>query len=75
MVDEHGLWLLSFGERLGVIRTTRKLTQKMLAERAKVAVSSIAGYEAGKNEPGIYNAAKLARALDVDLNTLIGGIW
>lgn len=40
------------GERLKKIRKTLDITQQQLADKLGVSRSNIAGYEAGRNEPG-----------------------
>lgn len=57
----------SFGSVLKRIREAQQITQTDLAEKSKVAVSSIIQYESGRRSPSLAVAAKLAKALGVGL--------
>jgi transcriptional regulator with XRE-family HTH domain len=59
------------GERLKRQRTRRALTQAELAERAGVAVATVARIERNEIEPRMPTLRKLARALDVDPAELV----
>lgn len=58
------------GERLRFIREQRKLSQKILAERARVSQATIAQVETGRKDPSVRTLRKIAEALDIDLATL-----
>ena len=60
------------GDRLKQIRTRRALTQKQLAERAKITTAAVARIERNEAEPRMTTVRKLADALDVDPEELIG---
>jgi len=59
-------------ENIRVYRKLEGLTQKQLAELSHVPRICIARYEAGKHQPGMENAKKLAAALGVTVDQLIG---
>lgn len=59
---------------LASIRRARGLSIKELAQRADLNIKTIAHHERGEiNEPSLYTALKLARALDVPVEALVGG--
>ena len=62
------------GERILVksLREQRGMTQKQLSEKARVPRICIIRYETGRYKPGMKNAAKLAAALGVTIDELIG---
>ncbi len=53
------------------LRCERGLSQAALAKKAQVAQSSICYLESGQKNPSVRMAIKLAKALEVDLTTLI----
>lgn len=55
---------------LRVQRAIRDLTQAALAERAGVTRKSVNAIEAGRMVPSVLLALKLARVLDVSVETL-----
>lgn len=61
-----------FCENLRDARHEAKMTQKQVAEAIGVAKSTYSLYESGKREPGIDGIKKLAKALNVSPDTLIG---
>ena len=54
------------------IRVKRGLTQDQLAALSHVPRICISRYESGKYYPSLSNAMKLAKALDVSIDELIG---
>ena len=60
------------GDRLGLIREQRGYTQAELAEMIGVGTQQIYRYENGKTEPDGDIVAKLARALNVTTDYLLG---
>ena len=54
------------------IRVKRGLTQDQLAALSRVPRICISRYESGKYYPSLSNAMKLAKALDVSIDELIG---
>jgi transcriptional regulator with XRE-family HTH domain len=63
----------SFGDRLKGIRTDRMLTQRQLAERAEIALSTVVNLEKQHTEPRFGTIRKLAEALAVEPHTLMKG--
>ncbi len=63
----------SFGEKLKEVRRDRMLTQRDLADRAGVALSTIVNLEKQHTEPRFGTVRKLAKALDVGPKELIDG--
>jgi transcriptional regulator with XRE-family HTH domain len=63
-----------FPERLRIARTTRDLSQEALAERAKLQPSAISHFETGSRKPSFDNLRRLADALSVTTDYLIGRV-
>jgi transcriptional regulator with XRE-family HTH domain len=61
------------GERLRQLRKAKKMTQQDVADRLKLAKSTISQYENGVNEPDADTLAKLAELLDTTTDYLITG--
>lgn len=61
-----------FSTRLREIRAARNLTQAELAQRAGFQASAIAHFEADRRKPSFENVRRLARALEVSTNYLLG---
>ena len=61
-----------FQERLKEARALRQWSQSELAERANLPLSSIAHFEIGSRKPSFDNLRRLAIALDVTTDYLIG---
>lgn len=53
------------------IRKAKGMTQAQLAKAAKIHRITIAKYEAGRVDPTLYSAEKLASALGVTVDELI----
>lgn len=64
----------AFPERLRIARTTRKLSQEELAERAQLQPSAISHFETGTRKPSFDNLRRLADALAVTTDYLIGRV-
>ena len=62
----------SFTERLRKARENRGLTQADLAQRAGLEPSAVSHFEAGRRQPSFHNLRKLADALSVTTDYLIG---
>lgn len=60
------------GTRLQTLRKEKKLTQRELASKLKIAQSTIALYEVKKREPDINTLQKLAGFFEVSLDYLTG---
>lgn len=63
---------MEFKERLKECRLLRGLTQKELAEQIGVAKTTMTGYEKGNREPDVLKIKKIASALNVDCDYLLG---
>ena len=63
-----------FPERLRSAREKRELSQSQLAEKAKLPPSSISHFESGSRRPSFNNLRKLANALDVSTDYLLGRV-
>ena len=61
-----------FGERLRSAREARGFNQRELSDRLGVPASSIAHFEGGRRKPSFDNLSRLARALDVTTDYLLG---
>lgn len=61
-----------FGERLRSARERRGFTQEQLAEMVGITASRESEYESGRFAPQLEKAAKLAVALEVSLDALVG---
>ena len=60
------------GNRIAELRRIRGLNQDELAELATLSRISIARYETGKIEPGAQALGRIAAALDVSTDVLLG---
>jgi len=63
-----------FPERLRVARSTRELSQEGLAKRAELQSSAISHFETGTRKPSFDNLRRLADALDVTTDYLLGRV-
>lgn len=61
-----------FSSRLKSIRTSKKLTQKQLANFLGITENAYQNYEYGKREPDIAGLITLADYFDVSLDYLVG---
>jgi len=66
--------LRGLGWRVRQLRESKEWTQEILAGRAGLDRSYIAGIEAGLRNPSTKALAKLARALGVGLSVLFQGV-
>lgn len=64
----------AFPERLRLARTTRGYSQEGLAERAGLQPSAISHFETGARKPSFDNLRRLADALSVTTDFLIGRV-
>ena len=60
------------GGKIREIRESRNLTQDQLAELASLNRVTVAKYEAGRIEPGANSLARIADALEVSTDVLLG---
>lgn len=64
--------MLSVGDKLRTLRNERNLSQDRLAKKVSVTRASIATYESGNRLPSLYVLVRLARALGVTTDYLLG---
>src|ERR1051326_226605 len=62
----------AFPERLKIARTRRELSQDGLAKRANLQPSAISHFETGQRKPSFDNLRRLADALEVTTDYLLG---
>lgn len=62
----------TFGQRLRQLRKNRGLTQVRLAEQVSSSQRAICSYEQDRTDPPLYVIPKLADALDVTVEDLLG---
>ncbi|MBU2019066.1 MAG: helix-turn-helix transcriptional regulator [Bacteroidetes bacterium] len=63
---------MSFEKRLAELRKEKKLSQNDLAQKAGIHANILGRYERGEAKPSIDVAMKLAEALEVSLDFLVG---
>lgn len=63
---------VKLAENLRKLRETRNLTQLELGRRARMAAASISHFETGQRAPSLDSLVKLADALEVSVDTLLG---
>lgn len=63
-----------FAERLTAAREMRKMSQGFLAEKSGLPPSSISHFEAAKRKPSFANLKRLASALEVSTDYLLGRV-
>ncbi len=59
-----------FRNSLIELRTIRRLTQKQVADKLEVAVSTYANWEQGRTQPGIDDIYGLLSVFEIDANEL-----
>jgi transcriptional regulator with XRE-family HTH domain len=62
----------TFSQRLAAARELRQLTQSQLAEKSGFAPSAINHFEQGRRSPSFDNLRRLANALNVTTDYLLG---
>jgi transcriptional regulator with XRE-family HTH domain len=60
------------GQRLQELRRAKGMSQPQLAEAAKVSVGALRNWEQGRRLPYIDTAYRIARALGITVDDLIG---
>lgn len=63
---------MKFNERLVAARKALGISQKELAQKIDIKQGRLSLYETGKREPDVFTLGKLADALDVCADWLIG---
>ena len=71
MSDDAGVAEI-FGERLASARDARKISQSDLGKKAGLPASSISHFEGGARKPSFGNLHRLADALNVSTDYLLG---
>ncbi len=61
-----------FCERLRIVRELRGLSQTELADKARLQPSAISHFETGRRAPSFDNLKKLANALSISVDYLLG---
>lgn len=64
--------IIDTGERIRDLRKSRNLNQEQLAELASLNRVTVAKYEAGRIEPGAQALSRIADALDVSVDEILG---
>lgn len=64
--------IIDTGERIRALRKERGLNQDQLAELANLNRVTVAKYESGRVEPGAQALARIADALEVSTDALLG---
>lgn len=65
--------LIEFGKQVKSLRKSKRLTLTSLCYKNGLEPSTISRIEKGLVEPKLLTIMKLANALEVDFNTLLGG--
>lgn len=65
----------TLGRNLKYLREQKGMTQEQLAESFEVSQSTIAAWENGKREPGLYHLFRIQIFFDADLNKMICGSY
>jgi len=63
---------MEFGERLIIIRKEKKMSQSELAKKVGIHANVLGRYERGEARPFVEMAVKLAQALNVSADYLLG---
>lgn len=61
-----------FSKRLKIIREEKKVTQAELAKKADLQTAAISHFETGQRKPSFENLKRLADALNVSIDYLLG---
>jgi len=64
-------WRQIVGDNIGRLRRAKGLTQEELAFRAEIDLTYMGGIERGKRNPSLLVLVGIAKALAVDLDTLL----
>ena len=59
-----------FSKRLKELRRDKNFTQKEVAKKLNIAISTYANWEQGRTRPGIYDIFILLWVFDIDANAL-----
>lgn len=72
MVSQKAAEAVAFGHSLRRLRTERGWSQEELANAAGITLNYVGNLERGEQGPSLHVLVRLARALDVDMCTLLG---
>jgi len=61
------------GKRISELRKEKGLSQTRLSEMAEISRSQICRYENGKQDPDFSTVVRIAKALEVSVNSLLMG--
>lgn len=64
--------MIDFGKNLKRIRNSKDITLDGLSKLVDISAVSLSRYETGQREPSFQTIEKLSKALNVDINELIG---
>ena len=64
---------MDLGSRIRLYRSSRRLSQRELAGRLKMAPSQLSRYESGHTEPGLRVLERIARTLGVPVSEFFVG--
>ena len=64
---------LKLGERISLLRQTKKMTQKDLANKLNLSDKTISKWEIGENEPSIKDIQELTSIFEVSLELILNG--
>ena len=64
------LFLASFRNKLKSLRQENQLSQKVVAAKMGIPVSTYANWEQGRTEPNLYDLYRLIKLFDIDANEL-----
>lgn len=62
---------MNVGERIKELRIKHGLTQKQLAEIAKISNSYLCDIEVGRTNPSLKTLEKICKAFEIDLKELL----
>lgn len=65
---------MTFGLRIGRLRTERGWSQRILADKVDVTQGSIHRYETSRTLPRVDTLARLSRAFGMTINELLEGV-
>lgn len=65
--------MTQIGQRAKALRTERGESQEAVARRADISTATYSRIEKGLNEPSLETLRRLAGALDVSIDDLVGG--
>lgn len=65
--------VMEFNERIRMIMNVKGLTQKELSQKANITETSMSKYLSGERTPRIDVIVNVANALDISVDSLLGG--